>query len=316
MRSLFLFIEQSLGPSLATVSAVVYWAAIVLLAHRILAPILRLRMEIATARLRMEERMVMECPHCHRETVVADSQCAFCRQSLATPLDLRIWHFMRMWHQPMWFRWTRWSWDIIGLVIFIALTVVGFVGLRGWTSSGPLQQLFLGVAIFCWVAIGWLVARVLHVGREGPIARLRDLVFSFAIAWVLAVSVFFAVESTAVPETVMWRIPVGEGGIAKIEDKGLLLPQGMIGFEYLQVDHELIGFHRVIPIAFLGNERLEVTHGGTEKWLLDNLWKHMHGYSERGLSVRSRVEQFIVVPNREYEVVDRDKQVYFRPVAQ
>ena len=68
--------------------------------------------------------------------------------------------------------------------------------------------------------------------------------------------------------------------------------------------------------AFLGNERLEVKHGGMEKWFLDNLWKRMYGYSERGLSVRSRVEQFLVIPNQEYEVVDREKQVYFRPAAQ
>ncbi|HWH47774.1 MAG TPA: hypothetical protein VN664_08240 [Burkholderiales bacterium] len=315
MRSLFLLIEQSLGPSLAPVSALVYWVAIVLLAHRILAPLLRLRMEMASARLRMEERMVMECPHCHRETVVADSQCAFCRQSLPTPWDLKVWHFLRLWHQPKWFRWTSWSWDIIGLLIFIVLTAAGFIGLRAWTWNGPLQQLFLGVAIFCWVAIGWLVARVLHIGRGGPIARLRDLVFSFAAAGILAVSVFLAVESTAVTETVMWRIPIGEGGIAKIEDRALLLPQGMISFEYLQVDHDLVGYHRVIPIAFLGNERLEVKHGRMEKWFLDNLWKHLHGYSERGLSVRSRTEQFLVVPNQEYEVVEREKQVYFRPAV-
>jgi len=203
MRSLFLFIEQSLGPSLATVSAFVYWAAIILLAHRILAPALRLRMDMAAASLRMEERMVMECPHCHRETVVADSQCAFCRQSLATPWDLRVWHFMRLWHQPMWFRWTRWGWDIIGLIVFIALTVAGFVGLSAWTWNGPLQQLFLGVAIFCWVAIGWMIGRVLNIGPGGPIARLRDLVFSFAAAGMLVIAVFFAVESTPVTETVM-----------------------------------------------------------------------------------------------------------------
>ena len=222
---------------------------------------------------------------------------------------------MRLWHQPIWFRWTRWGWDIIGLVVFIALTVAGFVGLSAWTWNGPLQQLFLGLAIFCWVAIGWMIGRVLNIGPGGPIARLRDLVFSFAAAGMLVFAVFFAVESTQVTETVMWRIPIGEGGIAKIEDRALLLPQGMISFEYLQVDHDLIGYHRVIPIAFLGNERLEVKHDRMEKWFLDNLWKYMQGYSERGLSVRSRVEQFLVVPNQEYEVVEREKQVYFRPAA-
>lgn len=37
--------------------------------------------------------------------------------------------------------------------------------------------------------------------------------------------------------------------------------------------------------------------------------------SHAGPSLRSGVEQFLVVPNQEYEVVDREKHVYFRPAV-
>jgi hypothetical protein len=314
LRSLFQAIEQSLGPSLDTVATTVYWSSVVLLAHRIFSPVFRLRMEIISARLKMEESVVMECPYCHRETVVHDAQCAFCRKSLELPFTMRAWHFFRLRRQPMWWRWTRWTWDSLGLTAFVVLTVAGIIALHAWAPAGPLQKLFIGLALTCWVAISWLVARVLHLGGGGPITRLRDTVFAFAVAGVLAVSLLLAAESKPVEETVMWRIPVGEGAIARIDNQALALPQGMIGFEYLQVDHELLGYHRVIPLAFLGNERLELKHGKLEKWFLDNLWKHGQGYSERGLSVRSRVEQFIVVPNQNYEIVERERQVFFRPV--
>ena len=315
LRSLFQAIEQFLGPSLDTVATTVYWLSIVLFAHRVFSPVFRLRMEIISARLKLQESVVMECPYCHRETVVHDAQCAFCRKSLELPFTVRAWHFIRLRRQPMWWHWTRWTWESLGLAAFVVLSVAGFISLHAWTPAGPLQKLFMGLALACWVSISWLVARVLHLGGGGPIVRLRDTVFAFAVAGMLAVSLLFAAESKPVEETVMWRIPVGEGAIARIDDHALALPQGMIGFEYLQVDHELLGYHRVIPLAFLGSERLEIRHAGIEKWFLDNLWKRGQGYSERGLSVRSRVEQFIVVPNQHYEIVERDKQVFFRPAA-
>jgi hypothetical protein len=315
LRSLFQAIEQFLGPSLDTVANVIYWSSLVLLVHRIFSPVFRLRMEMLSARLKMQESVVMECPYCHRETVVHDTQCAFCRKSLDLPLSMRAWHFILLRRQPAWWRWTRWTWDSLGLAVFVALTVAGFIALHAWAPAGPLQKLFIGLALACWIAISWLVGRVMHLGTGGPIARLRDAVFAFAVAGMLAVTLLFAAESKPVEETVMWRIPVGEGAIAHIDNRALTLPQGMIGFEYLQVDHELLGYHRVIPLAFLGSERLEIEHSGIEKWFLDNLWKRGQGYTERGLSVRSRVEQFIVVPNQSYEVVERDKQVFFRPAT-
>ncbi len=316
LQRLFQAIEQFLGPSLDTFASVFYWLGVVLLAHRVVAPLWRLRMELVSARLKLHESVVMECPYCHRETVVHDAQCAFCRKSLELPLSMRAYHFLRLRRQPMWLRWTRWTWDSLGLGVFLVLTVAGAMSLRVWAPEAPLHKLFLGLALLSWVLIGWLVGRVLHLGAGGPVARVRDAVFACAAAAVLTVSLLFAVESRPVNEDVLWRVPIGEGAIARIGSRPLTLPQGMIGFEYLQVDHEGLGYHRVIPLAFLGSERLEVSHAGIEKWFLHDLWKHGQGYSERGLSVRNRVEQFIVVPNQTYEVVLRDNQVYFRPASQ
>ena len=313
MRSLFLFIEQSLGASLATVSAFVYWTAIILLAHRILAPVLRLRMEMASARLRMEERMVMECPYCHRETVVADSQCAFCRQSLGTPWDLRAWHFLRLWHQPAWFRWTRWSWDIIGLLIFIALTAAGFAGLHAVDLERPATTTLPGRGDF-------LLGRDRLAGGTGAAYRPGRTDREVTRSGVLVCSR----RSTGDRRVLCRRIDAGNrnGDVAdpdrRRRDRKNRRPGAAFaaGNDRLRIPAGGPRPGRLSPCdpdRFLGNERLEVKHSRVEKWFLDNLWKHMHGYSERGLSVRSRVEQFLVVPNREYEVVDREKQVYFRP---
>jgi hypothetical protein len=316
LRSLFQAVEQFLGPSLDTAANTVYWLSIVLLAHRLLSPLLRLRMEWLSARLKLQDSVVMECPYCHRETVVHDGQCAFCRKSLELPMSVRVWHFMRLRRQPIWLHWIRWTWDSLGLAAFIALTIAGFIALHAWAPAGAMQKLFIGVALMCWVAISWLVGRVAHLGEGGPMARLRDTVFTCTLAGVLAAMLLLAAESRAPQELVLWHIPVGEGAIARIDNRALTLTQGVIGFEYLQVDHELLGYHRVIPLAFLGAERLELTHSVPEKWFLDTLWKRGQGYSEHGLSVRSRVEQFNVIPNQQYQLVERDKQVFFRPASQ
>ena len=151
LRNLFQAIEQSLGPSLDTVATAVYWSSLALLAHRIVAPVFRLYMELISARMKLEESVVMECPYCHRETVVHDAQCAFCRKSLELPLTMLAWHFIRLRRQPMWWRWTRWTWDGLGLAAFVALTVAGFVSLHAWAPAGPLQKLFIGLALACWI---------------------------------------------------------------------------------------------------------------------------------------------------------------------
>jgi hypothetical protein len=314
MNRVFQSIEQWFGPSLGTAATVVYWLAVALLAHRILAPMLRLRMDMVSAGLHIKDSLIVECPACHRETIVQDKQCAFCRKSIELPWSVKLWHFFKLRRQPRWLRWIRWAYEGTGLILFLGLTIIGANALRAWAPEGALHQLFLGVAILCWAAVGWFVARVLHFGIGGPIGRLRDAVFAFAAAGVLSLSLFLASESRIAREAVLWRVPVSNTGVARVGDQSLTLSQGTIGFEYLQIDHKMLAYHRVIPIAFIGADRLELKRGGFEKWCVDLLLKHAQGYSERGLSVRSRVEQFVVAPNREYEVVEREQQVYFRTI--
>src|SRR5260221_1677342 len=169
LRSLFQAIEQSLGPSLDAVATTVYWLSLVLLAHRLFSTLFRLRMEMISARLKMEESVIMECPYCHRETVVHDAQCAFCRKSLELPFTMRAWHFIRLRRQPMWWRWTRWTWDSLGLAAFVVLTIIVVIALHAWSPARPLHKLFIGLALTSWSAISWLLSHVLHLSGSGPI---------------------------------------------------------------------------------------------------------------------------------------------------
>ncbi|MEQ1883098.1 MAG: hypothetical protein ABL878_19260 [Burkholderiales bacterium] len=314
MNGVFQSIEQWFGPSLDTAATIVYWLAVALLAHRILAPMVRLRMDMVSAGLQLKDSLVLECPACHRETIVLDKQCAFCRKSIELPWSIKFWHFFKLRRQPKWMRWIRWAYEGAGLILYSGLTIIGAYALGAWAPDGALHQLFLGIAILCWAAIGQFVARVLHFGIGGPFGRLRDAVFAFAAAGVLSLSLFLATESRITPETVLWHVPITENGVAHVDDKSLTLAQGMIGFEYLQIDHKMLAYHRVIPLAFIGAERLEVKRSRFGKWCVELLLKRAQGYSERGLSVRSRVEQFMVASSREYEIVEREQQVYFRPV--
>ena len=314
MRRVFQSIEQWFGPSLGTTATVIYWLAVALLAHRIIAPMVRLRMDMVSAGLQIKDGLILECPACHRETLVQDKQCAFCRRSIELPWSVKLWHFFRLRRAPKWLRWMRWAYEGMGLALFLGLTFIGANALRAWAPEGALHQLFLGIAFLCWAAVGWFVARALHFGVGGPIGRLRDAVFAFAASGVLTLSLFLATESRIATETVLWRVPVSDGWVARVGDKSLALSQGIIGFEYLQIDHTLLGYHRIVPMAFLGAERLDIKLGRFEKWCVDLLLKRAQGYSERGLSVRSRVEQFMVASSREYEIVEREQQVYFRPV--
>src|SRR3954453_6378163 len=186
LRSLFQAVEQFLGPSLDTAANTVYWFSIVLVAHRLLSPLLRLRMELLSARLKLQDSVVMECPYCHRETVVHDAQCAFCRKSLDLPMSVRAWHFIRLRRQPIWLHWIRWTWDSLGLAAFVMLTLAGSIALHAWAPAGPLQKLFIGLAWMGWGALSGLVGRVLHLGEGGPMGRLGDTVLTYTLAGLLA----------------------------------------------------------------------------------------------------------------------------------
>src|SRR5258706_1606780 len=147
----------------------------------------------------------MECPYCHRETVVHDAQCAFCRKSLELPFTMRAWHFIRLRRQPMWWRWTRWTWDSLGLAAFVALTIAGFMALHAWAPTGPLHKLFIGLALVCWVAISWLGAHIFHLGGGGPGAPRHRTVLPLFLGRVLAPLLGFSGQSQTGEGNVVWR---------------------------------------------------------------------------------------------------------------
>ena len=94
-----------------------------------------------------------------------------------------------------------------------------------------------------------------------------------------------------------------------IGENQLHLPTGQIGFEYLQVDHETFGIHRIVPLAFLGGDRLPIPHGTVQTALIHHLKAHPDRYGSRGLTVRVRIDLHQTTPGKTYEIVQREGQV-------
>lgn len=312
LSSLFDTIEEWLGPQLDTVATFFYWLAVAFLAHRVLLPAWRLRMEMLSAKLQLSETLSIVCPFCRAETVLNDNQCAICSKTITLPRSLRLWHFLKLHRPARWLMWVRWSLEALALVGFLVLTVAGGLAVHAWPPGSPLSAIFMGLAIFSWVAIASFLAQVFHLGAGGVVGRVRDALFAFAAAGVLAITLFLASQARPVEEDMLWRLDAAYDGSVLVESTKLELPSGMIGFEYLQISHKRLGYQKIYPLAFIGSRRVELGHEPTEAWIMDWLWKTSVEYSLPGLSVRRRVEQSILTPGEHYEIFVSEEQVSFR----
>ncbi len=82
---------------------------------------------------------------------------------------------------------------------------------------------------------------------------------------------------------------------------------------YLKVDHELLGIHHVIGLAFVGRERLTISRCPLKTPLINHLRDNPDAYAARGLTVRLRTDRHHVTPGQTYEVVKRRDEVLIRP---
>src|SRR5207249_4166941 len=87
---------------------------------------------------------------------------------------------------------------------------------------------------------------------------------------------------------------------------GALSPQGEIGFEYLQLDHELLGYHHIVSVGFSSGERVPLPRNAIALEIVNHLRQHAVGYTNRGLTVRLRTEHIVVSPDQSYEVIQRE----------
>ena len=260
LATLLRAIEQGLGPSLSSVGDIAFWAGMVMLAYVVLAPLMRVVVQTRAARSGIEREWIMSCKHCRKISVVAGPECEHCGRELDIPWIVRLHIFFGNEGEASWLRNTRWVYTCIGLSVFVAITVTALSTTGTWSPQSNIEKLFVGLSLIAWAGLGWLLGRVLGIGTGGPISRVRDAIFSLALASVLVATTTLALAARPIPETVVASVKV-DGQVAQLGTKATALIGYQLGFEYLQVEHDFAGLRRITPLAIIGAQRIELPLG-------------------------------------------------------
>lgn len=311
LRALLGSIEQSLGPTLTQVSLVIYWGALILLALAVCVPLVRVWLEYALARAGLAQYWVMTCRRCGKRTLVRGRQCGECGSDLGIPWPVRVWVSLRGRRETAWVRPLRSAGHLLGSALFLLLSLWIVTATGALSPRGQLTRLFLGCALLAWAAVGWFGGRALRLAARGILARAGDLLVALAALGLMSVALFLADAARPVAEVPMARFTAGDNSV-RVAGRVLPLSEGEVGVEYLQLEHDLLGYRRIIPLALLGAEPLAFPRGMAKQWLVNHLRRHADGYTARGLVVRVRSERLRVTPGQSYEVIRRDGQVVIR----
>ncbi len=314
LSSLLRTIEQGFGPLLSSAGDIAFLIGLLMLTYVILAPAIRIIIEMQAANLGIEREWIMHCASCRRMTIVAGSECEHCGHDLGIPWPVRLRQFFSRGAEPRWLQLTRWVYTLLGIAAFTLLTIVALSVSGGWSPQSHVEKLFVGLSLLTWAGLGWLLGRVFGIGTGGPIARIRDAIFSLALVALLLTTTTLASAARPVEETVVAQVRVN-GQVAQLDSKAIALVGHQLGLEYLYVEHAFAGFRHVMPLAIVGARRLELPIGDRQRKLAEFLWKHAAVLTERGLAVRKRTDQFVVVEPGLYEIVLRGDDISIRQYA-
>jgi len=314
LSSLLRTIEQAFGPLLSSASEMTFLVGLLMLAYVIIAPTVRVVVEMQAARLGMAREWIMHCHTCRRMTAVTGSSCEHCGNNLGIPWTVRIQHFFSRGSEPRWLQLTRWTYTLLGIIVFTLISLAALSLSGAWSPQTSLEKLFVGLSLLTWAGLGWLLGRVFGIGTGGPISRVRDAVFCLALVALLLTTTTLASAARPVKETVVAQVRV-DGQVAQIGSKAIALVGYQLGVEYLYVEHAFAGFRHVTPLAIVGARRLELPLDERQRELTDFLWKHADGLTRRGLSVRKRTDQFVVAQSGLYEIVLRGDEITIRQYA-
>lgn len=304
-------IETSFGPALSLIADIAFWTGALMISYLVIAPLVRVALEMRAARIGLERHWVMVCPHCTRLGIVSASVCEHCGRPLGVPFMVRLRNWLAGSEERLWVRRMRWMLTGCGVALFGIVTAAVAIRSGAWHPQGNVERLFVGLSMIAWAGLGWLVARVVGIGTGGPISRLRDGVFALATVAVLTATLAVAGAARPVPETLVARVEV-QGQVAQLGNIATPLVGRQFGFEYLQIDHELAGFHHIVPLAVVGAQRIPLESGRFTEMITGHLWEHAHGYTERGLAVRKRTEQILATEPGLYEIVLRGREISVR----
>ena len=314
LSSLLRTIEQAFGPMLSSAGDIAFVVGLLMVAYVVLAPSIRIAVEIQAANIGIEREWIMHCLSCRRLTVVTGSECDHCGRDLGIPWTVRLRQFFSHGGEPRWLQLTRWVYTALGIVAFGLITLVVLSVSGAWSPQNHIEKLFVGLSLLTWGGLGWLLGRVFGIGTGGPVSRVRDAIFSLALVALLLTTTTLASAARPVEETVVAQVRV-DGQVAQVGTQAIALVGYQLGLEYLHVEHSFAGFRHVTPLAIVGARRLELPLGARQSDVVDFLWKHAATLTERGLAVRKRTDQFIVVDSGIYEIVLRGDQISIRHYA-
>lgn len=311
LATLLQIMEKSLGPSLAAAADVLFWLGALMAAYVVVAPLARVLIELKAARLGMERDWIMQCPTCRRMTVASSGSCEQCGKSLDIPLVVRVRNFFGQEGESRWLRTLRWGLTVAGASLFAIITVLALVRSGGWHPQTTLERLFVGFSLITWCGVAWLLGRLFGIGTGGPISRLRDAILALAGSAVLAATATLAGAARPQTEDVLVHVAI-QGQQAVIDGRSVPLAGPQLGFEYLQIDHELLGLRHVIPLAVVGAQRSTLPLGDFEQALAEHLWAHAKAYAARGLVVRKRAEQWQIVESAPFDILLKGGEITAR----
>lgn len=311
IHGIFEAILQSLGPSFDQVAEWMYWAGLALVGMAVLAPVARVGLEYMTARAGLERRWVMRCTHCGHRTVIKGAECTYCGESVGLSWVVRLWTDTRFGRESAVTQRLRWVLHIgaAGAFAFVAYRLMTAVG--ALEPEGRLHQLFAGISLIALAVVGWLGGRTFRLGSEGLLGRLRDGVMALAWTGFLGLALILADAARPTSEVLLARFSV-DGHTARIGDRLVPVSNAEIEFEYVQLDHDLLGYHRIVSVAFLGDERVPFSQSGPGQWLVEHLRRNAMEYQDYGLFVRARRDRVPIASGEFYEVTQRDNQVLIR----
>ncbi len=313
LRLFFHGIEQALGSALSEVAFLVYAAGLVVLAAAVALPLYSRWMEYLAMGYGLAQVWIMTCGHCGRTTRAAGRHCGYCDQALELPTTLKLWSGAIRKRASIRSQTTRWSAHLAGSVLFLLLSGWLVLSVDALSANGSLYRLFLGLGLLAWAAVGWFTSRAIRLAPMSALGRVRDGALAFASIGFVAVWLFLAEEAKPVPETLIATFTAKPTAI-QIDGRLLQIPSGEVVFEYLQMDHEVLGYHDVIPLAFVGSNRITIPHSPVAWAVIAHLRANPDAYAARGLTVRHRSDRHKVTSGDSYEVVERVGQLLIRRV--
>lgn len=307
LRTLFDALEKSMGHSLDGPASAMWALGLALVALQALAVVVRIALALSFSRAGLERAWVVRCGACGTSTRVGEP-CSKCGAALSVPALGRL--FARQ--RPPGPRRLRAgvAWSAVGAVLY------GLASLRlvAWLApSGVVERLFGGAALFAWAGLGHFLSRALGPRGRGPVARTRELLFSFAALTLLGCAVFLEETVRPVPERVLGHVTVLDASTVEIDGAKLSLAGPELGLEVQLVEHPGLGIGRVLPLAWLGAAKAPIELGTADAWLRDAAWKNAQTVMAAGGQVKRRTETFPLAPGARYEVVLREHDVLLKP---